>query len=219
MKYLKTFENYEELFDYNIDDIKAILGLRDINNPSIEFIGEGSYGSAFKLNGNKVLKITSLENEIYYANKIKNISSDKIVKVYDAFFNEYYDVGYTVKNPFILMEHLDTNIDPSLRRFIDYLNGRNPLASKVNTAKDSEIISYFKELLYKDEDKILEYWSIYKGIVNECLKYNLPIDDLRGNNIGMSNGNYKFFDISNIHTSKDYDYSDIDVVKHYPSSL
>lgn len=215
MKHLKFFEGFEEQFDYNIEQIKDILNLRNVDFVDIDFIDSGAYGSAFDLNNGFVLKLTNMDSELYYAKKLISIDSNHIVKVKDVFFHKYYDIGYTVKVGFIIMEKLDTNKGYKFKNFVDMLNNYGTIKTIYKTISDNKVLEFFKDkIVSMNNELILSYWQIYKNILTECDRYKLPTDDLRGNNIGFRENTPIFFDIGDIHNSYKHDFSNIDVIEY-----
>lgn len=215
MKYLKLFEDFTEQFDYNIEQIKEVLKLRETEFNDVEFLDSGMYGSAFDLNNGFVLKLTSMDSELYYAKKLINIDSDFLVKVKDVFYHKYHDVGYKVKVGFIIMEKLDIRNGNRFERFVDRLNVYDSPKSMYKTISDEKVLEYFKsKMIETNEEEILHYWNLYKNIVSECEKYNLPTDDLRGRNIGFRDNTPVFFDIGDVYKSNNHDYRDIDILEY-----
>lgn len=218
MEYIKYFESFEQdnKFDYTIDDIKEILNLRGVKFDYIKYLDCGGYGNVFEIDSNTILKITTMDNEVYYANKIKDIESKYLIDIKDVFFHSYTHYGYNVKNGFIIMEKLNIDLNNRFNNFIYYLHLNNPLSDRYKFAKPNEVYDFFKDRLKSLEyEDIIEMWNQYVNIRNVLEKYNLPKDDLRARNIGFRNNTPVFFDISNIYTSKNYNYSKIDVIKHY----
>lgn len=213
-RYIK--ENIEELFDYKIEDIKTILKERGYNVKSLTILDSGMYGTAFILNNEYVLKVTNMKSEVYYANIIKDITEDNLVNIKDVFFHEYFDF-MTVRIGFIIMEKLNTDSNKLFKLFIDYLHNRNNLTSRYKVVDMSEVIEFFKDKIVSiDDETIIKYWNMYISILETCEKYNLPIDDLRGRNIGFRYGNESvpvFFDIGDVYSSIKHDYSNIDILK------
>lgn len=215
MKHLKLFEDFTEQFDYNIEQIKEVLKLRGTDFNNVEFLDSGMYGSAFDLNNGFVLKLTAMDSEVFYANKLIDINSEFLVKVKDTFFHKYYDAGYTVKIGFIIMEKLHIENGNRFEKFIDRLNVYDSPKSMYKTVSDEKVLDYFKaKMTSPNEEEIIYYWKLYKNIVSECEKYNLPTDDLRGRNVGFRNNKPVFFDIGDVYNSYKHDYTDIDILEH-----
>ena len=212
MKYIKLFENFTDNSDYNIDQIKEILKVRGTNFNDIEFIDSGGYGSVFDLKNGYVLKITTMDSELIYAEKLMNIDSNFLVKVKDVFYHAYHDVGYTIKIGFIVMEKLEIRKGNSLVNFIDSLNIYNSPKYRYRTISDEDVLKYFKYLSFFTDKQIIRYWNVYKNIALECEKYDLPIDDIRGGNIGFRDNHPVLFDIGDIYKSYEHDYSNIDII-------
>lgn len=214
MSYIYKFESFvsENKFDYTLGDINNILKERNIHVTNLDYLDSGAYGNAFKLNENLVLKITTSDSEVYYASKLLNVNSNYLVNIKDVFFHEYFDMGYNVRNGFIIMEYLNTD-RRKFNRFIDYLHVHNPISDRYENVPMVEVINYFKDrLVGVDDEVIIEMFNYYKDIRKELEKYNLPHDDLRGSNIGYRNNRPIFFDISSIYSSEKYDYSNIEII-------
>jgi hypothetical protein len=221
MKYIKLFEDFTDKFDHKLIDIKEVLTKRGTIFNNISYIKSGAYGSVFEIDNNIILKLTNMKSEVYYANKIKNIESDNIIKIFDVFFHKYTDVGYNVNVGFILMEKLDVDRVPkAFKTFVDYLNQRNPLINIWKEVSDKKVIDFFKDKLISITDNdIINYWNSYKKILSECERYNIPTDDLRGDNIGMRGNNFVFFDIGDLYNSYDHDYTNIDFIDKQINNL
>ena len=214
MNYINKFESFasENKFDYTLGDINNILKERNIHVTNLDYLDSGAYGNAFKLNENLVLKITTSDSEVYYASKLLNVNSNYLVNIKDVFFHEYFDMGYIVRNGFIIMEYLNAD-RRKFNRFIDYLHVHNPISDRYENVPMVEVINYFKDrLVGVDDEVIIEMFNYYKDIRKELEKYNLPHDDLRGSNIGYRNNRPIFFDISSIYSSEKYDYSNIEII-------
>ena len=215
MKYIKLFEQYNDMFDYNINHIEEILKIQNVDFVDITYLDSGSYGSVFDLNNGNVLKITNMDSEIYYAKKLIDIESECLVKVENVFFHKYYDMGYNVKVGFIIMEKLITEKGKQFKNFLDYLTLHGTIRNIYKTINNRGVLKYFKDkLIYTTDEKIIYFWEDYKTILSECEKYKLPIDDLRGRNIGFRNNKPVFFDIGDIYNSHNHDYSDIEIINH-----
>lgn len=214
MKYIKQIENYNSpKFDYRKSDIEKILNDRGVEFDYIEYLDSGTYGDVYRISKNICLKITLSKSDVYYADIIKSINSEYIISIKDVFFHSYFDIGYNIKNGFIIMELLNTT-NTIFNRFVDYLHYQNPLSKKYKTVNKEDVIKYFKDkMVGLSESQIIELWDLYSTLRDELKKYNLPIDDLRGRNIGYKNTKPVAFDIADIYTSKQIDYDNIDEIK------
>lgn len=214
MKYIKQIENFNSSkFDYTKSDIEKILNDRGVKFDYIEYLDSGSYGDVYRISKNICLKITLSESEVYYADIIKNINSEYIVSIKDVFFHSYFDIGYNIKNGFIVMDLLNTT-NTVFNRFVDYLHYQNPLSKKYKTINKEEVIEYFKDkMVGLRKSQIIELFDLYVTLREELKKYDLPIDDLRGRNIGYKNNKPVVFDIADIYTTKQIDYDNIDEIK------
>lgn len=225
MKYLKLFEEidctgFETDIEFKISSVDYVQKVCDaikIIPSKCEIISEGANGFAVDL-GNKVLKVTSDMSEAYYANKLIDITSPNLVDVecvYKIESNFQYDVLYV-----IVMEKLNTNLHTAFDSLIDMMNKQNKLLSIINNGgelTDDMIYEFFKgKIVSLNKEGIIYVFNKWLNVYRECKKYNLPIDDFRSKNTGISKRNKDelvFFDISNLYSLIDFSDKDIKVVK------
>jgi hypothetical protein len=217
MKYLKLFEKFEsDSFELKIDIedfIEKICVKLDISYSIFNIIGEGGNGVAIDI-GDYVIKLTTDISEAYYANKLIDIDSKHLIKIYDVYRLESDDVYGELY--LIIEEKLNTNIIETIKTFLYYLHKRNPITNRINDISDEEVLDYMRpKMLALSDNNILLLFNKYKDVYNEAMKYDIPLNDFHGSNVGFrySNGNgtdLVYFDISdpyesydlNIHTLK-----------------
>jgi hypothetical protein len=219
-KYIKLFEDFtfnenefDSEFEFSIDVhefCEKILEELNISYQYLKVIDEGSNGIAFDL-GDKVLKLTSDDSEAHYADKLIDINSDHLVNVYSVnkVESEYqYGDLYC-----IIMEKLNTDFHKTIKYMINDLHKPNNITNKLSNniePNDNDILELFDMYSYDDSKKI-EIFYLWYSVYKECLKYGLPMDDMRGSNIGIRNKKMVFFDISSIYELRTLS-NDIDII-------
>lgn len=67
---------------YNMEFVRNVA--RKFNRDIINYIDTGSYGSAYRIDGYKVMKITTDEREAFTANKLIGEKTKNIVRYYEV---------------------------------------------------------------------------------------------------------------------------------------
>lgn len=226
-KYIKCFEEHkwdqfrdESHFeiDIPIDEwINIVLRELNIAHKNISPIGIGGNGSALDLGNDTVLKITLDKSEAFYANRLIDIDSPNLIKVFDVKrITSPYHYGELYA---IHMEKLNTQVYSAIKHMVDYLHKQNPITGSMRTGlipSDDKIYSFFKDLILTlDRDNILFIFEKWMNVYNECQKYDIPMDDFHSKNMGTSKRNSTelvFYDISSIHSIRDTPIDDIPIV-------
>jgi len=188
----ETFNNFDFINHDNIEEfVSTICNVMNIKYDYIKVLDEGGNGIAIDL-GNSVLKLTYDGSEAYIADKLKTISSDNLIKIYDVC---KYDNIYLLHE-----EKLITKLNPTINTFISYLNKMNPITSNIENVSDDKVYDFFKnKILSFSRENILKLFNMWKEVYNECLKYNIPLTDFHGKNVGIRKENptkLVYFDIS-----------------------
>lgn len=145
------------------------------------FIDSGTQGVAYRLEGNKVMKITTDKNEFMVANKLKKKPLKRISDVYETFRIKGYDIYI------IILEYLE------------------PLSDEVSDLLSDYFEMYFTNMLNNDskfewlKQQLLEIEKEFNanGILN-------PYDYDWYLNMGFKNGELAAFDVGD----KTIDYSE-----------
>ncbi len=203
MKYLFEAKNY-------INYLHNIFNLLHIGVKNTFKIGEVVNGVAF-LYENKVYKITSDKKEVELAYHLLNEKSKYYVQIFDIF---WYDteqgednIKYnSINNPryyWIIVEEyvktdnkLDTkSFNEADIYFIQYIDSK----FKYTKEEFEEMIEFYKEDLgyeFTKNDVILNYLILFKNLFLDLQKYGvLSVTDIKPENIGIINNEYKFFDL------------------------
>jgi hypothetical protein len=204
MKHIKMFENFKtDIFDFTSKEdfeifIKDICEKMNINYSYITFLSEGGNGIAVDL-GNNILKLTTDFSEAYLANKLKNITSKNLVKIYkvvELLDNKEYSKTYAIHQ-----EKLITHLNPSINTFLYYLHKNNSITKRIKYVSDDEVYDFFKDkMLSLNRDNIILLFNKWKNVYLECMKYDIPLSDFHGKNVGIRKSNpteLVYFDISN----------------------
>jgi len=226
-KYIKCFEDHqwdqfsdESHFEIDIPINEwAILVLSElkITYQNISPLGIGGNGSAIDLGNDTVLKITIDKSEAFYANKLIGIDSPNLVKVHEV---KRITSPHHYGELFVIhMEKLNTQVYSILKHMVDYLNKHNPITAMIRTGvvpSDDDVYSFFKDrLLSLGRENILYIFSKWMNVYNECVKYDIPIDDFHSKNMGTSKRNpaeFVFYDISSIHSIRNTPITEIPII-------
>lgn len=201
-KYIKTFESFGTIsFDFDIPTekyIEKVLNAMNIPYRELKFIAEGGYGFVVDLD-DTILKITTDKNEAYCAEKLLNINSPNLVKIYQvAEVKSNYQYG---KLYVIHQEKLITEFNNAIKNMIWYLNKKNPVIYKLlnNTLANDFILDFFRpKFLGWNDEMILRCFDMIKQMYLEAQKYNLPTEEIHSKNIGFRKDgkDLVYFDIS-----------------------
>jgi len=169
----------------------------------ISHIGDGGYGNAYEISGDKVLKITSQFSEAAFAYDAMNKRPKGYVRIYSVenIYDEYDDFLYSI----ILMDKLviNENIISILININDNLE-RHHLS--FNTTPDE-----MESILYESELYIFE--KIH-NIVNDNKK-DFEMPDLNPYNIGLKDNNIVVFDQYHLNFDEDNYKKKINKYKYY----
>ncbi len=206
-KYIKTFETFKtSRFDFEIpteEYIDKVLDTMNIPSTKFKLLGEGAYGFALDL-GDSILKITTDKNEVYYAEKLMNIESKNLVKVYQVV--EIKSKYQYAKIYAIHQEKLITEFDDRIKNMVWYLSKHNPVtpALLANSLTNDIILDFFRsKFIGWTDDMILHCFDMIKQMYLEAQKYNLPTDEIHCNNVGIRKDtkDLVYFDISSPYES------------------
>jgi len=207
-------------FNDLIEDLKEKFNLK-----KIKYIGRGHYGMAFIADGDKILKITSDEDEIKGIEKIIGKEIPGIVNYYD--YKEYPEFGlYGIlmekANPISKLEkdlftsifYMQANYSDSdfwdvydegkLDEIINKLHHPNPeeniqpilITDYDGTTEDGEFIQTpYNAEFQITEDELKYYIDNYRNLLLTLENNNIDTKDLYGENIGQINGKLVHFDI------------------------
>jgi len=177
---------------------------KKINRDIISYLDSGSYGSAYKVNGYKVMKITTDEHEAFTANNLIGENTRNIVK-----YNEVYKLSHkklTKPTYVIIMEYLITlfEYDKNVRDFYDYFSVKVDFEFFFKCGNfDQHQIDIFKFNYFKDCKKCLTEEQVdfnlkkLNDIAKESRKYNIFPVDVHSGNLGFRiiDGDLIYFDV------------------------
>lgn len=199
--------NYINETKINLDDkyLKIIKSKLGVNN--MLYLDSGEFGDAYKINHDKVLKLTTDRSEALESQKIKGKQNKNLANIYNV-FEIKYKVGGDIKQIYaILSEYLKTDVE-KYKKYIETLN-------KYFREKYDIVILDILDYYHFDKNK---YNNLYRDGIDEFLKNNTEegdflkemfniIDELNKNNIQSAdycnlnnigeknNGRYGFFDL------------------------
>lgn len=173
-------------------DIKFARLISDkINKEIITHLDDGSYGSAFKISGYKVMKITTDEKEAYTANMLIGENTNYLVK-YDAV---YEIVGSNINTPsyVLIMEYLLPIKNNKLKDFLNCFAFNYEYQYEFfnqNKFDDDHIEEFIKMYENECEDciyrfEIFDILEHLKNIAIETKKYNIFPVDIHSGNLGF----------------------------------
>jgi len=182
MKYIKIFEQ----FDDNIIPSQLIDVIKDSLKINInKLLGCGKFGCAFKIDNNKVLKISTDLKEYEYAKKLKGIRNKHIADIYDVYYIEYNNEKYVIIiKEYCLLE--SNNINKKIESFEKYSFGDMTLTYLSSEFLHGDISlhkfkSYFDEYEKNEGTYDLSEWYY---MIMELRKHKIYVKDLDENNIG-----------------------------------
>lgn len=178
-------------------------------------IGEcGSFGCAFEIGNNQVLKLSTDQSEAIESNKIKGLKLNYLANIYNVYKVDFNENVYYI----ILCEKLKT--EPNQFKLL--YNKLNKIFRKsLNIPTIEILVDYYQEDLtsYNSElkikiDNVLDknsqegkfYYQLL-AIIDELRKYGIQSSDyVNYKNLGYkSNGNLGFFDIGFGDTNPNYE--------------
>ena len=184
MKYLKLFEAY---FDEDKIPADLVNYVKDkLGYKRSKLLGCGRYGCAFKVKGNKVLKITTDLKEYEYAKKIEGLNNKHIADIYDVYHTDYNGEKYAI----IIKEYCGVSsewMDRLIDSFLEYSYGNMSLSFissefLSNDVSINKLNDYFKEYKRNEGNYDLDDWY---DMLMELKKHNIYVKDFNGDNIGM----------------------------------
>jgi len=188
---LKKMKNYIRILErYNsTDDLETFLRNEDIEFNSVNYLGEGEYGTAYSLGNGKVFKLTNSANEFEIAGQILHKKIPGIV--------QYHDRGWYSDKPtiyYIVMDEVDTDSS------IEDMFYRVEL---ILTTQDLDIsqINYFDEDEYDGSEgdldpDTLKFMNELHTIYRSCQGLGIRVPDINYGNLGYdASGTLTAFDL------------------------
>jgi hypothetical protein len=227
---IKSYKIFEKIRvgGLNIEDLSDIYAkiiANDYNTEVVKKIGYGSYGIAYLLRNNKVLKITRDKREVISAIDAKRRNLDFVVEYYDIYkiaIPGTEDIDYKIDD----VDYLKTNLYFLIQEYIKPLSRleRNMINRIV---KYSDTISIFrghsKKLTHRFwsslpiEMKSYSYKylaSKYLKLIKKIIKTNLVGIDTNLNNVGWKNDELYFYDISYQIDTREYKIEEVEIINY-----
>jgi len=165
---------------------------KKLNLDIISYIETGTYGSAYKVDGYKVMKITTDQSEAFTAYNLIGENTKHIVKYYEVY--ELISSELIKPTYVIIMEYLITLLEYSenVRAFFDYFSAEVNFESffKKDTFNTPQV-EYFKSKYFKNcnnclsEEEVDKYIDKLKEIVKDTMKYDIYPVDIHSGNLGF----------------------------------
>ncbi len=188
--------NKEKAFDLLQDTLDKVRKRFKIGNKA-KYINAGAFGMAFEVSNNRVIKLTSSEDEAGIV--IKNIGK----KVPNCV--NYYDIVYIKKYEIyaILMDMAELPDGKCKNVFEELMNIFNS-GRKISTS-EKNLKRILKRLGRSDvSDKyLIEIINDFNEMIKSLKKHNIPTNDLHSDNFGYLNGKMVHFDMLGYTTNKD----------------
>lgn len=219
MKYLKLFEwddkfqipwihsvpdDKKTIYHY-VEELALELGEKLSRRDEIgrfrsfrgSILGSGSYGTAFELEGNKVLKFTDHDSEVIEAYKLIGKNYKYLAKYYDVVRltggAEEDETVYV-----LVMEELKP-FDENEKEFSKPIWDLYPSNLGVKRKEFTRSITDWHDDLDPDEVKayVKKYWDNIQGMLQDCKDAGIERPDIHTGNLGRRNdGTVVFFDVS-----------------------
>lgn len=222
MKYIKHYNEskydsqYRNQFrdllgkDEEIIDEIAMAVANKIGYKIIKYLNLGSYGLAFLLNDNKVLKLTTDECEAYYGLRFKKTVTKHLINYYDSF--RVYSTDLNVYFYGLIMDYvtpithdeqcLCSEIMINFMYWSELTSGKNvdylePEIEKFINNPTKGIKDTKNYLIPSNKEQVKWFMYQFKEIGKEILKYKVgDIWDMHTENLGKnSDGDLIYFDI------------------------
>ena len=208
MEKLQCFELWQtEQYNssrYSMEFARKIA--KEIDKDIINYIDAGSYGSAYRIDGYKVMKVTTDISEAMTAYSLIGENTNNIVKYFDV----YELVDSTLKKPtyVIIMEYLITLLEYSdaVKIFFDYFAANH---IKIDFFRDNifsqKTIDNFKNLYFVEvgshitEKEVDNNINKLKNVAIEVRAYNIYPVDVHSGNLGFRiiDEDLIYFDVGN----------------------
>lgn len=181
-----SYDKEDDILPQNIlESIAKQLGYKRFTR-----IGSGKYGTAFKVKGNRVVKITRDLKEYEYAKQIKGLKNKHIADVYETHHFTYDDDKYAIiikEFCSVSEEWMDRNID----YFLEYTKGDMSLSYISSEFLSGDITKrvldvYFQEYKKNNGPFDLDDWY---DMLMELKKKKIYIKDFNGSNVGYKGEN------------------------------
>ena len=171
-KYIRLLEKYT-----STDDLETFLHKENIEFNSVNYLGEGEYGTAYSLGNGKVFKLTSSPNEFEIAGQLLHKKKPGIV--------QYYDRGWYSDKPtiyYIVMDEVDTDssIEDMFYRVELILTTQNLDISQINYFDEDEYDGSEGDL---DSDT-LKFMNELHTIYRSCQQLGIRVPDINYGNLG-----------------------------------
>ena len=160
---------------------------RHMNVELLGCLGEGTWGVAYEIPGNRVLKITEHDVEINNAIKLKGRKNNYLADIYDVYLPDIYPAGIIVEK-----------LTPIPSEYFSSFDAAHKDAYGQYTEWYKEAREGFDEMTYK-------YFAgkdagdVYVGLINifnEARFKGITIWDIHCGNLGLKNGRMALFDIA-----------------------
>jgi len=187
----ESSESREEQFKIFAKKVAKKMGI-----PEPQYLDSGFFGSAFIIDNDRILKITTDKSEALNANKIKNKTTHFIAKVFDVRGFKFNDKEYF----FIILEKVKTDFE--------FLYGIiENLISWFDENYDEDFVTYisegeFKDLkqlenkLYNDNKQLYNFFTNFVELKKELMKYNITSADfINASNLGFRGKRVVAFDL------------------------
>lgn len=179
---------------------------KKLNVKLLKFLGGGLFGIAYAIPGNRVLKLTEDEGEVYSSKSIIGEESEYLANIYKV----YAIKGHPDKKA-IIQERLQPLTQKYKDGFTSFVNKMEDFLIQQGSVfgGDMTIADFLRDSdLYQDDfNYFLEQESFgdddYAGIVygdllsifEEAAGYGIDLSDIHEDNCGMKNGHMAMFDI------------------------
>jgi hypothetical protein len=125
--------------------------LKKIKVVNLNYINSGSYGSAYDIGNNKVLKITRDEQEILLCSNLVNKKIDFVAEYYFVGKSKYFDLGFIIMKRYKKSNYLtESYIYDFYDIFVSYYNFYESMQKDDNIKKLYKLIDLY---IYDEENR------------------------------------------------------------------
>jgi hypothetical protein len=193
-EYKKTKSNYTKRISISKIQLEDICDKLSLSS-NIKFLSSGMYGNAYKIDDNRVLKITTDKTE---ANSVSDlVENDSIVKYYSI--NQYKlnnEFVYIIVMDYVLpiLDHTGAGYYEFITLLCDTIYFHWGNLTRLSFDELVEEVYHLDKLSKLGKELIDKFWILYNN-----LQYLDKCPDLHYGNLGIDeSGNIKLFDFNDL---------------------
>jgi hypothetical protein len=168
----------------------------------VKYMNSGSFGMAFVVGDDKIVKLTSSKSEAMVAKFLVGKKIDHCVNYYDIVYIKEYSIYAILMDRAEKLSEKEKYVVSLLSGSAIYMNDLHRLEKKVRK-DDFEIMGNNKNHKPISESKLKRVYDDFREMYISLKKNKISITDLHENNIGYVNNKMVHFDIMGDTKKKD----------------